>query len=246
MSPTGRRRRAAVLLCLALACGSLAASDVRARLDRAEERVGPAVPVLVAGEDLPAGARLEEAAGALSVRSVPARYVPADALADPAEAAGLRLAAPLRRGAYVTTGVVEPGEEDPALGSPLRPGERALEVSVAGLGGAAGATPGARVDVIVTTEPRAGGAGRTYVALEDVELLELRAGGSEGEDGAAADPPGAGGAGAGGPAATLRLTSRQAVFLTAAQAFAREIRLVVRPPRDRRRTGPLVVEGGEL
>ncbi|MFL5826552.1 MAG: hypothetical protein ACJ76V_08525, partial [Thermoleophilaceae bacterium] len=35
--------------------------------------------------------------------------------------------------------------------------------------------------------------------------------------------------------ATLRVTLRQAVFLTAAQSFARELRLLPRPPGERRR-----------
>jgi pilus assembly protein CpaB len=46
-------------------------------------------------------------------------------------------------------------------------------------------------------------------------------------------------------AATLCVTVRQAVFLAAAQAFAREIRLLARAPGDRRRTAPAAV-GPEL
>ena len=42
-------------------------------------------------------------------------------------------------------------------------------------------------------------------------------------------------------AATLRVTVRQAVYLAAAGAFAREIRLLARAPGDRRRAGATVV-----
>jgi hypothetical protein len=60
------------------------------------------------------------------------------------------------------------------------------------------------------------------VALEDVELLGVR-----------------------GAVAALRVTARQAVYLTAAANFAHEIRLLVRPPGDRRRIGSAAVgEGG--
>jgi pilus assembly protein CpaB len=46
--------------------------------------------------------------------------------------------------------------------------------------------------------------------------------------------------------ATLRVTARQAVYLTAAETFAHEVRLLVRPPGDRRRTGPVAIGEGDL
>ena len=98
------------------------------------------------------------------------------------------------------------------------------------MSGAAGVTAGSRVDVLVSTESGAGG-GRTVVALAGVELLRLEAG-----VGDAAPPDGTG---TGGPTAlaTLRVTLRQAVYLTAADNFAREIRLLARPPGDRSAAG---------
>ena len=65
-----------------------------------------------------------------------------------------------------------------------------------------------------------GGTGRSFVALENVELLELRAAG--GADFASGEPREA-------PAdtalATLRVTVRQAVYLTAAENFGHEVAL---------------------
>jgi hypothetical protein len=61
------------------------------------------------------------------------------------------------------------------------------------------------------------------VALENAELLSLR-----------------------GPLATLRVTAREAVYLTAAANFAHEIRLLVRPPGDRRRVGAAAVSATGL
>jgi pilus assembly protein CpaB len=43
--------------------------------------------------------------------------------------------------------------------------------------------------------------------------------------------------------ATLRVTVRQAVYLTAADNFAREIRLLARPPGDRSAAGAAVSKG---
>lgn len=230
MSAPPRRRRAALLIALALASGGLAASEVRGRVMEVEARTGALVPVVVAAADLAAGTAVgsPEAAGALELRHVPASYVPPDALAEPAEADGLRLAVPVPRGGYLTAGALTPqgGEQEAEAGPALARGERAVEVAVAGAGGpAAGAVPGARVDVLVTADDGPGG-GRTYVALEDVELLDIRA------DSVDASAP----EGAVGPRslATLRVPAGDASFLVAAQSFAREVRLLARPPGDRR------------
>jgi pilus assembly protein CpaB len=75
--------------------------------------------------------------------------------------------------------------------------------------------------------------------MQDVELLAVRApdGGSGPGDGAAAHAT---------AIATLRVRLREAVYLTAAESFAREIRLLVRAPGDRRSAPALSVDGGRL
>ena len=211
MTPT--RRRGLLLLCFALVCGGLAASQVRERERRAEAAVGPLVPVAVARRDLPADHRLAEAD--LAARRLPARFLPPDALSDPAQLAGARTAVPLAAGAFLTAAVLGGQANDGDQGAGLRAGQRAVSVRVAGA--LAGAQPGSRVDVVVSTQPAAGG-GRTFVALEDVELLGLR--------GARRGPARDG---------------SQAVYLTAAANFAHEIRLLVRPPGDRKRIGSAAV-----
>jgi pilus assembly protein CpaB len=236
MSRGGRRRRAALLLALALACGGLAASEVQDRERRAEARTGPSVPVVVARSDLRAGTTLTP--GRLGIVRVPARYAPPDALPAAAEATGAKLAVPLSAGAYVTGSAIA---REGAPGRPGRPaaGERAIDVAIAGGAELADAGPGTRVDVLVTTESGEG-RGRSYLALEDVELLGLRS-----ADGDAAGA--AGGAAAHATAvATLRVTLREAVLLTAAQSFAREVRLLVRPPNERRAVRGLAVYAGDL
>jgi pilus assembly protein CpaB len=243
MTPArGRRRRALVLLSLAVACGGLAASRVQSRERQVEAAVGQLVPVLVTRADVDAGARLK--AAQLAVRQVPSRFAPRDALVSPDQVAGQRVAGALAAGAYVTAGALDAGagRERDAPGAPIRRGERSTDVAVAGAEGLTGAPPGTRVDVLVTTESRSGAGGRTYLALQDVELLGARAA----ADGGAG---GAGGATASARAttvATLRVTLREAVFLTAAQSFAREIRLLVRAPGDRRPARPLSVDASGL
>jgi pilus assembly protein CpaB len=236
-----RRRRAAVLLSLALACGGLAASQVHTRAQEVEAAVGPLVPVVVARADVPPRTRLRPQQ--LAVRQVPERFAPRDALMSPEQVVGQRVAGALAAGGYVTQGALASGagHEREGGGAPIRGGERSVDVAVAGGEALGSAGPGTRVDVLVTTEPRSGAtAGRTYLALQDVELLGARP---------TSDAGGAGGGGAAARATTvaaLRVTLREAVFLTAAQSFAREVRLLVRAPGDRRTAGPLAIDGGGL
>ena len=226
------------MLAVALVCGGIAASEVGGRMNDVERRVGTPVPILVAARDLSADAKLER--DDLALREVPERYVPPGALSSAADVAAVRTAVPVSAGTPVTEGLLagrDAGREGRT--GALRRGERAVDVAVVGgaaLGEAAG--PGARVDVLVSTEPREG-PGRSFLALQDVELLDLRAGGMGEEQ---ADPPGADSATAAATGtATLRVTLRQAVYLTAAQNFAREVRLLPRPAGDSRRAGRTVV-----
>jgi pilus assembly protein CpaB len=226
-----RRRRGLLLLSVALASGGLAASQVHERERRVAAQIGPAVPVLVAARDLRAGARVP--ARALAVRRVPARFVPRDALASGAGVVGARLAVPVAVGGYLTAGLLEGSNSQHRGGGDVGRGWRAVSVEVRG---AVGLVSGSRVDVLVSTESGAGG-GRTLVALAGAELLRLEAAPPD------AAPPD--GTGTGGPTAlaTLRVTLRQAVYLTAADNFAREIRLLARPAGDRSAAGAAVSAG---
>ncbi len=224
-----------LLLSVALASGGLAASQVHERERRAAERLGPEVDVLVAARDLRAGSRIGPEA--LALRRVPARFVPPGGLASPAGVVGARVAVPVRAGSYLDAGLLTSTEDGRGDGA-VRRGERAVTVKVAGGTALAGLAPGARVDVLVSTETGAGG-GRTVMALAGAELLRVgEAAGSAYADADGADAPST------GPAAlaTLRVTLRQAIYLTAADNFAREIRLLPRPPGDRGRAGGTVAD----
>jgi pilus assembly protein CpaB len=223
-----RRRRAIALLGLAVALGGLAASEVSRREAAVRSQIGPLVPVVVAGGDLPAGRRLS--ARDLAVREVPERYAPAGAAIVPATLAGGRLAVAVPRGAVL--GEFQLATEEAVATPPVEPGERAAEV--VGLGAPELVVPGARVDVLVTRDGEGGEAAGAELALEDVEVLAARPA-----------PAGARDDGAEWVAATLRVSVRDAVYLAAAQSFARELRLLPRASGDRGRAGQVTV-GPEL
>lgn len=207
-----RRRRALLLLGLALALGGLAATDVSRRERALREQVGPLTDVVVARRPLDAGTaiKLED----LGLRRLPARYAPPGAPAFAGELAGHRLAVPVPAGGAVTPELLAVATPAPAFTK----GQRALELLVTG-----NVTAGARVDVIVTGKRQA------RLALENVEVLAARQASEDGKPRVAA---------------TLRVTPAQAVYLTAAQSFASDIRLLARAPGDRRRVGALAVGDG--
>jgi pilus assembly protein CpaB len=168
---------------------------------------------------------------------MPARYAPAGAIGALGEAVGERVATAVPAGAYLLRAALgSPGAGGSGSGPGLRPGERIADL--VGAGPAELVTAGARVDVLVTRDPAHGGPGQTTLALEDVEVLAAAP--AEAGEGAAAT------AGVPRVRASLRVTVRQAVFLAAAQAFAREVRLLPRAPGDDRRGAAGVAVGADL
>jgi len=156
--------------------------------------------------------------GRLAVRTVPARYAPAGVLTDPQAALGLRAAVTIPSGADLVPGLVDDGSRPTAPGAPVRPGERVADVVATGSPQLV--QPGTHVDVLVTRGGD-GQPGRTQLALEDVEVLSASA--AHSDDGTPK------------VAASLRVTLRQAVYLAAAQSFARDLRLLPRAAGDRGR-----------
>ena len=106
-----RRRRAAVLLGLALVLGGLAASDVARRESAVRAQLGPVVEVVVARADLDAGRPIR--AADLALRGVPERYAPVGAALVPELLIGRRLASPVPRGGCVGAELVAAPEESP-------------------------------------------------------------------------------------------------------------------------------------
>jgi Flp pilus assembly protein CpaB len=217
-----RRRRAAGLLVLAVLSAIVAATLASSYGESLAGRFGGYRPVLVALADLPAGRSLRPRAlgGLVGVRRVPARFVPPGALAAADDAAGRVPAALIPAGAYVLDAQLKlPGAtHSPATG--IRGGLQPVQIAVSGAGALGrSARTGAHVDVLVTTEPAVSGErGRTYVAAEGVQLLDL-----------VRSPDAGTGSGGGAPAdwiATLALNRSQAIDLIEAENFARQVSLI--------------------
>lgn len=204
-----RGRRAVLLIGLALLLGTLAASDVGGREAALKRSLEPLVDVVIARGEIKAGSAIT--AGQLSVRRVPSRFAPAVALDDAQAIVGARAGVTIAAGSDITPGQVRVEGQGPEL----RAGERIVDVLAAG--SARLVIPGSRVDVLVTKER-----GGTTLALENAEVTSSRP--VTAEDGSPTRV-----------AAGLRVTVRQAVYLTAAQSFAREIRLLPRGSDDSRR-----------
>ncbi len=206
-----RGRRAGVWVALAGAAGLLAVVFTL----RAAAQPADGGWVVVARTDLPAATVIdaELSRDGLTLAPVPAGLVLPGLLRDPADAIGRRTSA------FVSTG--EPLTQaslggSPGLGPPpLAPGQRAVSVPLSAAGVALG--PGARVDVVASTGE--GLAGRTEVVVADAEVLATAGGATTGD-------PMAGGE------ALLRVTAPQALRITEALNFAREVRLLARPPDE--------------
>lgn len=211
-----RRRRTAALLGLAALLGGLAASDVAGREAALDRALGPTVAVVVARTQIAAGTTLDPRK--LTIRRVPARFAPRLAFASPAVVAGARAATDLQPGEDLTPAAIDDGSA--ATGAPVRPGERVAELVADGP--AALIHAGSRVDVLVTRTGADGSpSGTTSVALEDAEVLAAHA---QPDDATHTTRV----------AVSLRTTARQAVYLAAAQSFARDLRLLPRAAGDRR------------
>jgi Flp pilus assembly protein CpaB len=213
-----RRGRALAFLLLALVAAALAAGIADGYGSSVARGYGPLRSVVIATHLLDAGKPLlaREVSGGLEPRRVPSKFVPPGALAAPEDALGLVPVAGIPAGAYLLAAQLRrPGSRHSA-GPRLGPRRRPVEIAVSGAEAllATGAAPrGAKVDVVVTTEPAGSGPGRTYVAATGVPLLAL---------GPGADGPGPGGS----SAATLGLTRGEALRLIAAESFARKLTLL--------------------
>jgi Flp pilus assembly protein CpaB len=213
-----RRARAVAFLLLALLAAALAASIADGYGATVARGYGPLRRVVVATAELPARRPIGpgETAKALTVRRVPSRFAPPGALSSPGEALGLVPEATLPAGSYLLAAQLRLPERQRRVPRGLGGDRRPVEISVSGAGAllAAGPAPvGAKVDVVVTSEPRGPGPGRTYVAAAGVPLLAL-------------SPEPDGGGPGGLSAATLGLTRRQALRLIAAESFARKLTLL--------------------
>ncbi len=222
-----RRRRALLLAGLAIVLGGLAASNVAGREAALSRRIGNLVDVVVAREPIAAGSTVR--AAALAIRRVPARFAPEQGISSPSELTGQKAAVDIQAGTDMTPRLV--GETAAGSGAPplaIDPGERVAQIVA--LGSPDLIRSGSRVDVLVSSEPRSDELGEALLALEDVEVLDAAPAASADQTSARGEP-----ASGERVAVSLRVTLREAVYLAAAQDFARALRLLPRGDGDRRR-----------
>jgi Flp pilus assembly protein CpaB len=231
-----RRTRALAMLGAAAICAGIAASAVNDYTNEVRAQVGPLVPVVVARTEIAKGTLVTSrlVSTRLSERRIPDRFVPPSALRVASEALGYRALTTIHAGDYLSEATF--GASGERRSPPVSAaGGRLVEVPVAGAETLAPALhPGSRVDVLITTE-RGAATPRTYLALQRVELVDFRA-----------TQEAVGESGDRAATATLRVTLPQAVLLTAARNFARELRLVPRRAGDDGRVGRASVTAAEL
>lgn len=213
-----RRARAVAFGVAALACAGLAASVAGRYRSGVAAQYGGLRPVVVATTDLEAGRPIgpNAVARSLVVRRVPGRFVPPGALRRPADALGQAPGATVPAGSYLLAAQLAVPQAEPPPSAPAGRGRRPVQLGVTGAEAlmVGGASPeGSRVDVVISEQAGLGRRARTYVAVGGVRLLAL------------SGPPGPGE----GWSATLALTRPQALQLIAADAGARQVRLLARP-----------------
>jgi Flp pilus assembly protein CpaB len=216
-----RRARAVGFALLAILCAAASAMIAAGYRDSVDAQLGELREVVVVDAALPAGEPLgrKDVRRSLGVREVPIRFLPPDAIVDPAEAIGRKPVAAIPAGSYLLASQFRPpGGPTRSAGPTLGHGLQPVQISVTGAGALAalGTRARARVDVVVAGEPITGGRARVRVAAEGVRLLAL-------EPASAADATSAGGD---AWSATLALSRHQALDLIEAENFAREIRLI--------------------
>jgi pilus assembly protein CpaB len=174
------------------------------------------------------------AARAFAERQVPERFAPPTALRSRAQSVGREVSSGLRAGDYAGALQLRPARARRSSPARWSGDTRLVEISVAGARSIAAALrPGALVDVLITSER---GSPRTFLALQRMPVAGFEPGGT-GSLGDGDAPDGR---------VTLRTTLRQAVLLTAADNFAREVRVIPRAPGDGRRYGAVAVAARRL
>ena len=222
-----------------IVCAGLAVSAVDRYAGEVQSQIGAPVPVVVAARDIPRGRVMTPAlaSSSLAARRVPERFAPPGALRARADAVGLEAVTDLAAGDYVGELQLRPPRTRAGTRARWSPDARLVEVGVSGARTMSGVLrAGSLVDVLVTTD-RGGAGQRTFLALQRIPVVGFDSGatGALGGEGDSSDGR-----------VTLRATLRQAVLLTAADNFAREVRVVPRAAGDDRRLRPVSVAASGL
>jgi pilus assembly protein CpaB len=167
------RSRLVMIGGLALALGLLVSYAVYNRLlTSAGANKEPGIDVVVAGNDLQVGAKLEDRD--IRLARFPQSVIPPGAFTKKAEIVGRGVVLPVIRGEFILPSklaAVNAGSGLPAL---IPPGMRAVSVRVNDVVSVAGfVQPGSRVDVLATGNQGSGSDRQTTTVLENVAVIAV-------------------------------------------------------------------------
>jgi len=205
---------------LALTLSGVSAVVITRKEREVNARYGVRVDVLTALTDIKAGEKIT--AKQLGITSLPQRFVSVDALNAPAQVVGKKSTVDISSGSYILKTYTESSATNSFLGVELAEGDRIVDVVVSG--SLELVKPGVHVDVLVTKvddrDPNSRG-NETKVALEEVAVVAVKPVAEFASDAEAT--------GQQKIQVSLKVDTADAVYLSAAENFAKEIRLLVRP-----------------
>ncbi len=110
----------------------------------------------------------------MTLEQIAERKIPTDAMSSPRDLIGRILRTPLKKGEPFRTTSLYPDGMGPTVGERLKPGLRAVTISVGDIGSVAGLVhAGSNVDVMLKTKPRRRIPETTLTLLEKVEVLAV-------------------------------------------------------------------------
>lgn len=220
-------------LLIALLSGVIGAYLVQAHLGRLKRALSEGmdlVEMVVANEDLPAGAVLQ--ADSLARQRLPRKYRPGSALTpeDVDLVLGQSLMIPLKRGDPLLWAVVGGAQAARGLADQIREGARAIAIPVDPVTAVGGhLRPGNRVDILVSRLPT--GEGREGVRTVTENVLVLAVGPERGQATDQGQEPGAEQVAGDFSTVTLLVEPEEAPRLVQARDFGK-LTLTLRHPED--------------
>jgi pilus assembly protein CpaB len=157
----------AVALCLGIVVSLIVYRNLQGRVSANNE---PGADVVVAADDIPVGARVEEH----DVRTVkyPAYALPAGTFSTRGKVLGRGVILPISRGEFILPSKLAPENAGSGLPSLIPPGMRAVSVRVNEVVSVAGFVgPGTRVDVLLTGTPNGSSESQTTTVLQNVSVI---------------------------------------------------------------------------
>ena len=165
------RTRLLMIGTIALILGFVASYQVYRTLNaRAAAPTAPGAEVVVAADDLPVGAKIEDRD--VKLVRFPSTDLPANHFRAKAQVIGRGVILPISKGEFVLASKLAGENAGAGLPALIPPGMRAVSVRVNEVVSVAGfVQPGTRVDVMLTGNPTGAGEQQTTTVLENVLVL---------------------------------------------------------------------------